>query len=123
MGSNRRFGLVLVAACAVVASIRRWHAEASTAWWVAAVVLLAITLTMPRTLTPLKKMWLKLGEVLHMVVSPVLLVLFYFTVVTPIGMIMRAVGRDPLRLKARGDTYWIERVPPGPDPRTMPEPF
>ena len=50
--------------------------------------------------------------------------LFYVTV-TPIGLIMRATGKDPLRLKfdPSARSYWIERTPPGPDPRSMKHQF
>jgi hypothetical protein len=51
--------------------------------------------------------------------------LLFFTTVTPIALIMRAMGKDPLRLRLDPDapTYWIERSPPGPEPATMPRQF
>jgi Saxitoxin biosynthesis operon protein SxtJ len=119
MGSNTRFGLVIAAACALVYGWSLWSAWAMVGWLVAAVILLSITLTVPRVLEPLKKLWLRLGWLLHMVASPVLLGLFFFTVVTPIGVGLRFFGKDPLRLKRGASTYWIERQPPGPAPSTM----
>jgi len=121
MGINTRVGLVLVAACSLVYTWGLWSGVARTGWLVAAVILLAITLTVPRVLEPLKKLWLKFGGLLHVVVSPVLLALFYYTVVTPIGLTMQLFGMDPLRLKRDRTTYWVEREPPGPEPRTMTE--
>lgn len=123
MGSNMRFGFVLVAACAIVYALTWRHETANTGWLMAAIVLLLITLAMPRTLQPLKNLWLKVGGLLHVVVSPVLLGLFYFGGVVPIGLAMQALGKDPLRLKRHDKSYWIERRPPGPDPRTMKEVF
>jgi Saxitoxin biosynthesis operon protein SxtJ len=121
MGSNTRFGLVLVAACALIYGWGFWSGSAHTGWLIAAVIFLAITLTVPRVLEPAKKLWLKFGGLLHVVVSPVLLALFYYTVVTPIGLCMQLFGMDPLRLKRNQATYWIDREPPGPEPRTMTE--
>ena len=50
---------------------------------------------------------------MHVVVSPILLVLFYFGAVLPIGLVLRLFGKDLLRLKRNDKTYWIERQPPG----------
>jgi hypothetical protein len=78
---------------------------------------------MPRILQPLKNLWMKLGALLHNVVSPVLLSPFYFLGVVPIGLIMQMLRIDPLRLKPNSKTYWVERKPPGPKPETMAELF
>jgi Carbamoyltransferase C-terminus len=65
MGINRRFGLVLVAACAVIYGWTVWSGSGVLAWLVAAVILLSITLTVPRVLEPLKELWLRFGWLLH----------------------------------------------------------
>jgi len=122
-GNNRRFGLLLVAVCVTIFAGGRWHGSGHVGWLVAALVLLVITIAMPRILEPLKRLWLKLGGFLHVVVSPVLLAGFYYVGVTPIGLLMQLLGKDPLRRKPSHGTYWVERKPPGPDPRTMPELF
>jgi hypothetical protein len=121
MGSNTRFGLVLVAACALIYGWSIWSAWEGIAWLVAAVILLSITLTVPRVLAPVKNLWMWFGRLMHVVVSPLLLGLFFFTVVTPIGLGLRLLGKDPLRLKRGAATYWVERQPPGPEPGTMTE--
>ena len=123
IGSNRRFGLVLVAACVVLMLLGLWHRRSPRFWFVAAVVLFLVTLAVPRTLDPLRRLWLKLGGALHVVISPILLALFYFGAVAPIGLVLRLMRRDLLRLKRGGESYWIERKPPGPEPRTMAEMF
>jgi hypothetical protein len=68
MGSNTRFGLVLFAACALISG---WGWKGSTAWLVAAALLLAITVTIPCVPGALKKGWMRIGGLLHVVVSPV----------------------------------------------------
>jgi hypothetical protein len=123
MGTNRRFGLILVAACLILYALGFRYGSGHSTWLIAAAVFLAITALMPRVLQPLKDLWMKVGGLLHKVVSPVLLSLFYFLGVVPIGLIMKMLRMDPLRLKPSKKTYWIERKPPGPEPKTMAELF
>ena len=87
---------------------------------VAAVVFLA-ALVFPRGLAHLNRLWIRLGLLLHACIGPVILALVFYTTVTPIGLVRRMLGKDPLRLRADQDavTYWIERQPPGPEPDTM----
>jgi len=124
MGSNRRFGLVLVVACGIVYGLSLLRSEeGSTIWLVVGAALALITLLIPRILRPARDLWLRLGGLLHVVVSPVLLILFYFTGITPIGLAMKLFRRDSLRLTRNKNTYWVERNPPGPRPQTMTEVF
>ena len=70
---------------------------------------------------PFNRLWFRFGLFLNKVVNSLVMgLLFYFTV-TPIGLVMRALGKDPLRLRFdRGArSYWIKRQPPGPEPETM----
>src|SRR5262245_35551916 len=116
MGNNTKFGLILFAVPALIYGWGLWSGKPShPAWLIAAVIFLAITLTVPRVLAPLKKQWMRIGGLLHVVVSPVLLALFFYTVVTPVGLVLRLMGKDPLRLKRGDATYWVERDPPGPE--------
>jgi large-conductance mechanosensitive channel len=90
-----------------------------------AAVFLALALAAPKTLAPLSRLWMKFGLLLHAVVNPVVMAFLFFSTVTPIALIMRALGQDPLRLKLdpAAKTYWIDRTPPGPAPDTMPRQF
>jgi hypothetical protein len=123
VGHNRRFGLVLAAACTAVFAVGRWHAVDRLGWLLAALALLLIALVMPRLLDPFRRLWLRLGTLMQRVVSPILLLLFYFLGVVPIGLTLRLLGRDHLRLRKGRDSYWIDRQPPGPEPQTMKELF
>ena len=114
---------------AVFLSLRllRWLRGRPVRWWsllVGAAFLLS-GLLYPRILGPLNRLWLKLGLVLHAIVSPVVMGLLFYSTVTPIGILFRWLGKDPLRLRIDPsiDTYWIERHPPGPAPHTMPRQF
>ena len=66
-----------------------------------------------------------IGLVLHKIVSPIALGILFFLVVTPTGLLMRLLGKDPLRLRfdRSADSYWIARTPPGPDADSLKNQF
>ncbi len=124
--SERAFGFVFTTVFTIVALLPLWRGAAPR-WWSlgVAAVFFAAALLVPRVLAPLNWLWTKFGLLLHAVVNPLVMTLLFFTTVTPIALIMRAMGKDPLRLRLDPDapTYWIERRPPGPEPATMPRQF
>ena len=120
--SNRSVGFVFSAAFAVFGLVPmmrgtppRWSAVS------VAVGLLAIALLFPRALTPLSRAWLAFGLALHACISPVIMGVLFYTTVTPLGLLLRVLGKDVLRLRIDrvASTYWIDRAPPGPVPDTM----
>lgn len=124
--SNRSFGFTFAIVFTIVAlwpllrgrSVRGWALIAAAAFLLAA-------LALPRVLAPLSQVWLKFGLFLHACISPIIMGLVFYTTVTPIGLVRRWLGQDPLRLRfdSGAVTYWIERHPPGPAPDTMPRQF
>lgn len=90
-----------------------------------ALAFLAVALIVPKWLAPLNRLWMKFGELLHRIVSPVILGIMFFGVITPMGLAMRALGKDPLRLRRAPEatTYWIDRQPPGPAPESLRDQF
>jgi hypothetical protein len=75
-----------------------------------------VTATRAHWLAPLKRAWMKLGELLNQVVSPVVMGVIFFAVFTPVALAMRAMKRDALCLKLdrAAPSYWVPREPPGP---------
>ncbi len=75
----------------------------------------------PTLLAALNRLWMKFGILLGKIVSPIALGVLFYGVVTPIGVMVRIAGKDPLRLKLDSDanSYWIARDPPGPPPDSM----
>ena len=134
-GTDRGFGLtvggILLAIGLVRIGLGWWSTGVATAGWfewflgVVGVLLVAAGLVVPSWLGPLNKAWTKLGLVLFKVVNPVVLGMIFVVTIVPIGLIMRALGKDPLRLKfdPSATSYWIERDPPGPAPETMGQQF
>src|SRR5689334_11854292 len=124
--SNRAFGLTFALVFAFVGlwPLVRGRPVRGWAVIVAAIFLLA-ALAIPLVLSPLKRLWLKFGLLLHACMSPVIMGLVFYSTVTPMGIVGRMLGWDPLRLRFESDalTYWIERDPLGPTPDTMPRQF
>lgn len=82
---------------------------------------LAAALFHPGWLRSLNRLWFRFGMLLHAVVNPLIMALVFFVAVAPIGLLMRVLGKDPLRLKREptAKSYWIERRPPGPEPDSL----
>lgn len=124
--SDRSFGFLIAAAFVIGAAIDGWRSGHLWPWGVSiAALLLALALVRPQLLNPLNRLWLKFGLLLHRVVNPVVMALLFFGTIWPTGLVMRAMGRDLLRLKRKPDaaSYWIARQPPGPLPETMRDQF
>lgn len=124
--SDRAFGVVFAAVFALIGVlpvpfggvVRLWPLAISAAFLAGAVLA-------PSLLAPLNRVWLRLGLLLHRAVSPLVLGIMFFGVVTPIGLLMRALGKNPLRLDfdRTAASYWIQRSPPGPGPESFKDQF
>lgn len=115
--SNRQFGIVFIVFFALLGLIGLWRGWQWTPWWFGASGLVAaVTLIAPTLLTPLNRAWMALAALLHKVVSPVVLGLMYFAILTPIAWGMRLAGRDEMKRRWQPDakSYWVPRDPPGP---------
>ena len=63
-----------------------------------------------KLLYPLNKAWVKFGEILGMIIAPIVMGLVYFIILTPISLLVRLFGKDLLKLKKnKSSTYWIKR--------------
>jgi hypothetical protein len=123
--SNRSFGLLLAGICFMIAAIYFWRGHVSYAWTALAIVFLAISLTVPRVLAPAKRLWLKLAELLSMVVSPIALGFMYVVAMIPVGLLIRLSGKDLLSLKhdSSARSYWVNRPAGGPAPESLKDQF
>ena len=124
--SNRAFGFVFAVVFLVIAVWPLASGGALGYWPLAvAVAFGAIALAAPRLLAWPNRLWLRLGLLLHRVMSPIALALIFYVAIMPVGLVMRMLGKDLLRLRRRPDatTYWIERTPPGPPPDSLKNQF
>lgn len=110
--SPRVFGLVMAAACAVLGTAA-WFKNPLSAWVVglsiAGGLFLILGLFWSTPLKPLNAIWLKFGDLLHRAVSPLFMSIMFYLLITPIGIILRFLGKDILSLKWDEDiqSYWI----------------
>lgn len=107
--SDRSFGWLFTGVFLVIGFFHPWLV-------VLAVLTALVTLTRAHWLAPLKDAWMKLGALLHKVVSPVVLGLLFFGLFTPMGWTMRRFGWDSMKrtYDPQAKSYWIRRDPPGP---------
>lgn len=107
--SNRSFGWTFAGVFALGALLYPWALALAAATAL-------VTLTRETWLTPLNRAWMKLGELLGRVVSPVVLGFIFFAIFTPTAVVMRLLGRDAMQRQWQpaAPTYWVERDPPGP---------
>ncbi|MGH6610354.1 MAG: SxtJ family membrane protein [Burkholderiaceae bacterium] len=124
--SNRSFGIVFAVVFAVIGALPLISGDSVRIWSLAvAAAILVVALAVPSILAHPNRLWLRFGLLLHKVVSPLVLGIMFFLVVTPIGLVMRLFGKDLLRLRFEkaASTYWIDRSPPGPKPDSIDHQF
>jgi len=124
--SDRSFGFTFTTVFALVGAWMAWKSSTHFVFpLVASALFLLVSLTVPRVLHPLNVAWMRLAVVLNRIVSPVVMGVIYFGLLTPIAAAMRLRGRDALhrRFDAKLDTYWIKRDPPGPAGSSFPQQF
>ena len=124
--SNRQFGFIVglfLLAAGLWPLARRGHVRMGVLTAGAALVLIAAIA--PILLYPLNRAWTLVGVMLGRVVNPVVMAALFYLIFTPVGLFLRMLGKDPLRLRPNADaaSYWIERQPPGPPPETMANQF
>jgi hypothetical protein len=124
--SNRSLGLTFAAVFVLIAVLPLAWGGHLRLWSIGIAVGFAVAaLLAPGILGPLNRLWMRLGLLLHRVVSPLMLGIMFFVVIAPMGVVMRVLGKDPLRRRVDPDaaSYWIHRRPPGPQPKDLPEQF
>ncbi len=114
IGTNRSFGIVFSLVFLLIALYPLINNKDIRLWsLVISLIFLALGLIKSKILSPLNKIWFKFGIILGLVVSPVIMGIIFFLVVTPIGFIMRLLGKDILNLNYQNDkSYWIQKNGP-----------
>lgn len=121
--SDRSFGLLVGGACLLLGLVPAIGHGGVRLWMVVlGGVLLMLAAALPRSLREIKRAWLFFGFLIGLVVSPIVLAIVFYGVITPLGLLMRLFGRDALRLRSNPAlaTYWRERTEP---PSSMTEQF
>ena len=114
ISSNRSFGVVFFVVFLLIALYPVINHEEIRAWsLLVSLIFLVLGLLNSKILTPLNKLWFKLGILLGKIISPIIMGIIFFLVVTPIGLLMRLLGKDLINLKYNNNkSYWIEKKGP-----------
>lgn len=124
--SDRSFGLVFTAVFVIVGAWPLIHGE-ELRWWSfgLAAAFLAASFIYPKVLKPLNFVWMKFGMLLNAIVSPLVMGVLFFLVVSPLAFLMRIFKQTPLKLDfdRNENSYWVVRQPPGPEGPTMKNQF
>ena len=114
ISSNRSFGIVFFIVFLLVAVYPFFKSGDIRLWsLIVSLIFLILGLINSNILTPLNKIWFKFGIFLGKLISPLIMGLIFFLVVTPIGLIMRLLGKDLLNLKyGKNKSYWIKKDGP-----------
>ena len=124
--SNRRFGLTLGAILALIAVTTMIERSPwAIVWGALAAALIGSALLRPSLLSAPNSAWLKLGILLHRIVNPVIMAVLFYGTIVPVGLLMRATGKDPLRLKLdrSATSYWLARSEDRPQSESMRQQF
>ena len=114
ISSNRSFGVVFFIVFLLIALYPVINKEEIRVWsLIVSLIFLVLGLLNSKILNPLNQIWFKFGVFLGRIISPLIMAIIFFFVVTPIGLIMRALRKDILNLRYNTKkTYWIEKTGP-----------
>ena len=114
ISSNKSFGIVFFVVFLLIAIYPLTNGGDIRIWsGIISFIFLVLGLLNSSILTPLNKIWFKFGIFLGKIISPLIMGIIFFLVVTPIGLIMRILGKDVLNLKYnKNKSYWIEKNGP-----------
>lgn len=109
--SNKNFGIVFFIFFLLISLYPLIYQQEIRIWTlIISFIFLILGLFNSSVLTPLNLLWFKFGILLGKLISPIIMGLVFFLVVTPIGLIMRLFKKDLLKLKKNNSkSYWIER--------------
>ncbi len=113
----RSFGWVVGGVLLLIAAIIWWRNDwtLTTAAYVLGgigTVLTVLGLALPKVLLPVYRVWMALAVVLGFIMTRVILTIVYYLIMTPIGLLMRLFGKDPMqrRIDPEASSYWIKKT-------------
>lgn len=112
-GEGRRFGVTVGGAFAVLAGIAWWRGQPTAALVLAipAGLLILAGLAVPGRLGGVHAAWMRMALAISKVTTPIIMGVIYYLVLTPTGLLRRALSRNPLVHESRNDSYFVSRAP------------
>ncbi|NIN00913.1 MAG: hypothetical protein GTO24_23360 [candidate division Zixibacteria bacterium] len=108
----RKFAITLFCALGILGGLFLWRkGDLGFLFWCIGVMILLAGLIRPGLLRPIQRGWMRAALLIGFFMTHLILALIYYLVFTPVGLVMRALGRDPLRLKfdQNAESYWIKK--------------
>ena len=124
--SERSFGYVFSIVFALVGLFPLLSDNGFRLWAIAiSLCFFLIALVQPKLLKPLNWLWMKIGFLLHFIVTPIVMGIIFFLTVLPTGLIRRMAGKDSMDMKwdKETKTYWVKRESGEPTPDSMKNQF
>lgn len=122
----RSFGWMVGGVLLALAAVIWWRSDGDLTTAVQVLggigaVLVVLGLIVPLVLRPVYRVWMALALVLGFVMTHVLMTIIYYLLITPIGLLLRVFGKDPLHrdLDPEAPSYWLHRDDPGPTPERL----
>jgi len=114
ISSNRSFGIVFFVFFLIISLYPLLNENEVRLWaLIISIIFLVLGLINSKILSPFNKIWNRFGILLGKIVSPIVMGIVFFLVVTPISIIMKIFGKDILNIKKNNkETYWIEKSEP-----------
>ena len=112
VNSNRSFGIVFFFVFLIISLWPLTNENPLRVWSIfVAIIFLILGLMNSKLLTPLNKLWFKFGLFLGSIISPIVMGIIFFLVITPTGFVMKIIGKDLLNKKydKKKKSYWISR--------------
>ncbi len=111
IGSNKSFGIVFAVVFGLIAFWPLIKGDDIKIWaLVISIIFFVLGLINSKILTPLNRLWFKVGIFLGNFIAPIVMGIIFFLVVTPTGIIMKLLGKDLIKLKKSNEkSYWIEK--------------
>jgi len=110
--SNRSFGLLFFIVFLIIGLWPLKNGDNLNLYFsITSLIFLILGLLNSKLLSPLNKIWIKFGEILGVIIAPIIMALVYFVILTPVSLVVRVFGKDILGLKFinKQQTYWINR--------------
>jgi hypothetical protein len=115
--SNKKFGVFFSIVFILVAIYVYWRFKNNSAIFalILSTFFAVAAFLAPQLLNPLNCLWYGFGLLLGKIMSPIVLGIIFFVLITPISLVTRLFGRDEMKMKKRSvESYWVDRSPPGP---------
>lgn len=109
--NERQFGYLFAGVCLIIAFWPLWPLTRPNGYWlIAAGAWAVVALVYPRVLAPLYRGWMAFGHVLGWINARLIMGIVFVVMVIPTALIMRLLGKDLMRLRQRGGSFWIRRA-------------